>query len=273
MASRILPLSRPDILQPALLFQTPHSRAARGFAHAVGGGIPRPPAPLQRGCSWWHPLHKGGWHPHRDQLPPAMPPCIRLQPPGVHRDARHFALLLGPQRRCHAHRYRNAKLCQLFGEAAALGGAAEHDRLHLRYPRGVTIRPERARVLLLPIYTVVNISTGVFSSSASVSTGRSGPRGQCCAQGRRRYHPPCRLRAGCALPFAGSPACPWRKDYRVQRRISLRGAGQPLFDDLPRGKPVGKGDHAESWASGAPSTAPPLRAAVRPGTTSTATSG
>lgn len=38
---------------------------------------------------------------------------IRLQPPGVHRDARHFALLLGPQRRCHAHRYRNAKLCQL----------------------------------------------------------------------------------------------------------------------------------------------------------------
>ena len=29
----------------------------------------------------------------------------------------------------------------------------------------------------------------------------------------------------------------------------------------------------KSWASGAPSTAPPLRAAVRPGTTSTATSG
>ena len=48
-----------------------------------------------------------------------MPPWHPAAAPGVHRDARHFALLLGSQRRGHTHCYRNAKLCQLLGEATA----------------------------------------------------------------------------------------------------------------------------------------------------------
>ena len=76
---------------------------------------------------------------------------VRLQPPGVHGDARHLALFLGTQRGRHADDHLGTQPGQPPGKAASLGGAAEHDRLHRRYPRGVTIHPAMALVLLLPM--------------------------------------------------------------------------------------------------------------------------
>ena len=102
-------------------------------------------------------LHKGGH-------------LVRGQPAAVHRDAGKAALFLAAQRGGHAHQNVRPKLGQLPGKNAALGGAAEHHCPHTRYPRGVTMRPCSTRVLRLPMYTVVNISTGVCSSWASVST-------------------------------------------------------------------------------------------------------
>ena len=80
------------------------------------------------------------------------------------------SMFLAAQRGGHAHQNVRPKLGQLPGKNAALGGAAEHHCPHTRYPRGVTMRPCSTRVLRLPMYTVVNISTGVCSSWASVST-------------------------------------------------------------------------------------------------------
>lgn len=50
-------------------------------------------------------------------------------------------------------------------------------------------------------------------------------------------------------------------------QIRRRRAVQALFDGLPRCQTVAEADDRESWVSGAPSTAPPLHAAVNPGTT------
>ena len=76
---------------------------------------------------------------------------VRFQPPGVDGDACHLALFLGTQRGRHADDHLGTQPGQPPGKAAPLGGAAEHHRLHRRYPRGVTIHPATALVLLLPM--------------------------------------------------------------------------------------------------------------------------
>ena len=100
---------------------------------------------------------------------------LRFQPSGPDGDTGSTSLLLRPEVRRHADEDIRPKGPQLFGERAALGGTAEHDRSHRLYPRGVTIRPASSRVAALPMKTVVNISTCVFSSSASVRTRFSCP--------------------------------------------------------------------------------------------------
>ena len=69
----------------------------------------------------------------------------------MYRDARHLTLLFSAQRSGDADGHLCAQNGQTARKAAPLGGAAEHDRLQRRYPRGVTIRPEKTRVLLLPM--------------------------------------------------------------------------------------------------------------------------
>ena len=100
---------------------------------------------------------------------------LRGQPPAVDGDAGSFALFLGPQRGGHADQYLGPQCGQLLRKHTALGGAAEYHGPHARYPRGVTIRPLSWRVWALPTNTVVNISTGVVSSAASVRTRLSCP--------------------------------------------------------------------------------------------------
>ena len=95
---------------------------------------------------------------------------LRGQPSAVHSNAVRFALLLRAQRGGDTDQHRRAQRRQLPGEHSPLGCAAENHCLHLWYPRGVTILPPSCFVAALPMYTVVNISTGVCSSWASVST-------------------------------------------------------------------------------------------------------
>ena len=51
-----------------------HNIKSTGSGPAAGGGIPRRPVPLQRGCSGSHPPHTDGWHPRRGLHPSAVPP-------------------------------------------------------------------------------------------------------------------------------------------------------------------------------------------------------
>ena len=95
---------------------------------------------------------------------------LRGQPTAVHGDAVRFALLLCAQRGGYADQNLRAQCRQLPGEHPPLGSAAENHRLHLRYPRGVTILPPSCFVAALPMYTVVNISTVVLSNWARVRT-------------------------------------------------------------------------------------------------------
>ena len=57
-----------------------------------------------------------------------------------------------------------------------------------------------------------------FPARPASGPERSALRGQCSAQGRRPCPGISRWQAGCALPFAGSPACPWKKDCTAPRR-------------------------------------------------------
>ncbi len=117
-----------------------------GGVHRIGmGGVHAEGGPLQQGGHF-----------------------LRRQPPAVDRDTLQTALLFGSQRGRYADEDFGPLRGQLAGEQTALGGAAEHDDLHARYPRGVTICPPNCRVAVLPMKTVVNISTGAVSSSARV---------------------------------------------------------------------------------------------------------
>ena len=88
------------------------------------------------------------------------------QPTAVHCNAVCFALFLCTQRGGDTDQNLRSQRRQLPGEHPPLGRAAENHRLHLWYPRGVTILSPSCFVAALPMYTVVNISTAVFSSCA-----------------------------------------------------------------------------------------------------------
>ena len=136
---------QPVVLHPG---RVTRSTDVFGGVHRVGvGGVHAQGSALQKGGHFF-----GG------------------QPPAVHGDALRFALLLRTQRGGYADQHLCAQRRQLPGEHSPLGCAAENHCLHLRYPRGVTILPPSCFVAALPMYTVVNISTAVFSSWARVRT-------------------------------------------------------------------------------------------------------
>ena len=143
---------------------------------------------------------------------------IGQEPSAPDGDAGGAPLLFLPQRGGYADGDFKTKLCQPTGKLPPLGGTAEQDHSHRRYPRGVTIRPLSARVAALPTKTVVNISTSV---SRSWLRGRSCfpvPPGRCSAPSRRGYQGPCRGPAGCPRPGAGSRGGPWRRDCTAPAR-------------------------------------------------------
>lgn len=97
-------------------------------------------------------------------IPQERSHLIGQEPPAPDGDAGGAPLLFLPQRGGHADGDFDAQRRQLAGKLPPLGGAAENDDVHRRYPLGVTIRPFSARVAALPTKTVVNISTSVSRS-------------------------------------------------------------------------------------------------------------
>ncbi len=171
-------------------------------------------------CFWWHPLRRG-WvaSTHRSA------PCTRAAiSSGVNRPQ---CTVMPAKLPCSSLPSGVATLTRTsapswassLGKNAALGGAAEDDCFHPRYPLGVTIRPLSCFVSALPMKTVVNISTGgMFQLGQRQGRGGSGPPARCSAPSRRRSGAVCRVPAGCGPLFQGSPAAPWRRGCTARCR-------------------------------------------------------
>ncbi len=185
-----------------------------------------------------------------------------VQPPGAHRDAVSAALFLGPQLCRHTDRDRRAERRQHAGEAAPLRCTAENHHIHTpRYPLGVAILPCKICVAALPTKTVVNISTAVSSSSASVSSRAVWPSRPMQRTTPQRVPAPLplsrRMRTG-LLQVVG--AAPGGRDCTAPAQKSPVAAQASRFSMISHG--VSRSDSEitqKSCANGAPSTAAPLK--------------
>ena len=176
----------------------------------------------------------------------------------------HFAVF-----RSHAHGHVRALPGEKLGDLASLGRTGKY--AELRHPAPLcggsrAASPSRRRSFRHGVadeHGAEHIHIGIAQRRASY-TRPPRPRARWNAP-RRRAGPPADTAAGYRTPCGDCPGGPAAGVIKHDAEIRLGGAREPLFD-LPHGvSRLLRLMTAKSCVSGAPSSAPPLHAAVRPG--------